>query len=276
MLSLETDDFFVDKSIINKIVNILAEIDAPYYIRNIILNKIINSENTFKEFKTIINTSNKSTFNFTFGNNHYNRIEFAYSNIPFNSNVIDFGCGEGAYLNRIIKKADTYTCFDIDEGEIKKIKRKIYNKANDKHTSKDLADKYRAVSVFSDQEKLFEHINENIINKENVVIIFSEVMEHIELDKVGEIITNLYKLFMINPLIKLIITTPNRDFNCNYFDGEGFRHDDHKFEFTKNEFDAYFENSILTFSILFKIKQLLNQNIVELEIQLIIFTQHKV
>lgn len=248
ILSIETFDFFVEGAIVEKIVNILSDIDAPYYIRNIIYNKIINSPNTFNKLKDNINLSKINNFNFTFGNNHFNRIQFANNNIPYNSHIIDFGCGEGAYLNRIIRKADSYICFDIDPSEIIKLKRKIYNKINNSKTSNDIKEKYKKISVFSDENDLYKYINENLIDKINVVIIFSEVIEHIELEQVSEIMTRLYSLFKKNNSIKLITTTPNRDFNCNYFDDKQFRHDDHKFEFTKEEFKTFMGNAEMIFN----------------------------
>lgn len=73
-------------------------------------------------------------------------------------------------------------------------------------------------------------------------------MEHIELEQVSEIMTRLYSLFKKNNSIKLITTTPNRDFNCNYFDDKQFRHDDHKFEFTKEEFKTFMNNAEMIFN----------------------------
>jgi hypothetical protein len=151
-------------------------------------------------------------------------------------------------LNRIIKKSDNYICFDTDENEIKKLNRKIYNKLNDKKTSKELSNKYKNVVIFSDEIKMHDYVNSNIINHNNVIFIISEVIEHIELSQVKSILFKLYTFFLTNQSIKLIITTPNRDFNCNYFDCEGFRHHDHKFEFTDNEFKTFINETIEIFN----------------------------
>jgi len=247
ILSIDGDDFMVDDGMAEKLVNILSDIDAPYYIRNITLSKIINSELKFNKLIDIINHSDRNKLSFMFGNNQQNRIKFSNSNICNNSNIIDFGCGEGSYTTTLVKKADNYLCFDIDNNELKKARRKVFNKSLDKNISKDLANKYKNVMFFSKQNELFDIINSNIIMLPNVFVVFSEVIKHIELNNTKKILNDICSLFLKNSSIKIIVTTPNRDFNHNYLI-DGFRHDDHKFEFSKNEFIEFMNEFIQLFN----------------------------
>jgi small RNA 2'-O-methyltransferase len=247
ILSTEDDDFMIDDAMTGKLVNILASTDSPYYIRNITLSKIINSESKYNKLIDIINNSNKNKLSLVFGNNQQNRISFAKTNICNNSNIIDFGCGEGAYAIALVKKADNYLCFDTDPCELNKARRKVYNRSIDKKTSKEISEKYKNICYFSEQDKLFEKIHSDIIMLPDTFVVFSEVIEHIELIDAKRILDDILSLLLTNPSIKIILTTPNRDFNHNYLI-DGFRHDDHKFEFTKNEFIDFMNESIQSFN----------------------------
>lgn len=247
ILSTEDDNFMIDDAMTDKLVNILASTNSPYYIRNITLPKIINSESKYSKLIDTINSSNRNKLSLVFGNNQQNRINFAKTNICNNSNIIDFGCGEGAYAIALVKKADNYLCFDTDTNELNKARRKVYNRSIDKKTSKEISEKYKNICYFSEQDKLFEKIHSDIITLPNTFVVFSEVIEHIELIDAKRILGDILSLLLTNPSIKIILTTPNRDFNHNYLI-DGFRHDDHKFEFTKNEFIDFMNESVQSFN----------------------------
>jgi hypothetical protein len=74
----------------------------------------------------------------------------------------------------------------------------------------------------------------------NVDFILGEVIEHMELADAASIVRSCLEYPSCN---KVIITTPNADFNRHYFD-EGMRHPDHKFEFTKNEFMSWLNETV--------------------------------
>lgn len=248
ILSLDYCDFIIDDSIIKKLIKILGEIDAPYYIRNIITTKTIRSENKFSELKQQINFSETQNLKIVFGNNQFNRIKFVNNNVARNSYIIDFGCGEGSYISNLINKANKYICYDVDERELRKAKRSIYNKINDKRTCQDIIEKYKNVVYTSEEDELFEIIK--IIESNDVSIIFSEVIEHIEFDEGIRILNKLLDIIITNNErnVKIIMTTPNKNFNHNYLLKEEFRHDDHKFELTQNEFINYVEDNLNKFN----------------------------
>jgi hypothetical protein len=62
-----------------------------------------------------------------------------------------------------------------------------------------------------------------------------------------------YNIFSyINPKL-VVVTTPNRDFNVYFPDPKQFRHDDHKFEWTREEFTDWCRNTADMFGYSFKL-----------------------
>lgn len=81
------------------------------------------------------------------------------------------------------------------------------------------------------------YYDERLRNKD--VIILCEVIEHIDehrLPKIMETILGAYR-----PRT-LLITTPNAEYNRVYDMGEGYRHPDHRFEWTREEFQTWCRN----------------------------------
>ena len=92
------------------------------------------------------------------------------------------------------------------------------------------------------KQESFSYTNGNkyntFTNDDSVFVIFSEVIEHIPLDKIDNFMSGLLDL----RFDKLMITTPQKEFNKYYMmDEKEFRHPDHKQEFTKQEFVDYIE-----------------------------------
>lgn len=87
-------------------------------------------------------------------------------------------------------------------------------------------------------------LNEVLLNKDNFKdyesifknskVILTEVVEHITLQEA----TDLVNCILNSGVKQLVITTPNKQFNSNYFI-EGFRHDDHQFEMSFNEWVTF-------------------------------------
>jgi hypothetical protein len=76
--------------------------------------------------------------------------------------------------------------------------------------------------------------------EEQVNIILTEVIEHNSMDEAKALIT---KALSYN-FNKLIITTPNVEFNPFYSMEDTFRHEDHCFELTRDEFRSLITSCI--------------------------------
>ena len=74
-----------------------------------------------------------------------------------------------------------------------------------------------------------------------------EVIEHLKDNELEALPLNVFG--RINSK-HVVVTTPNSEFNVVFPNFSGFRHDDHKFEWTRDEFQAwYFSNSIISCTI---------------------------
>jgi len=79
------------------------------------------------------------------------------------------------------------------------------------------------------------HFLENY-DGERVDVILTEVIEHMSLYEAGLFIQQIVKAINFE---RLVITTPNADFN-RYYELAGFRHDDHRWELGQKDFREWF------------------------------------
>ncbi len=224
----------LSNEMLDKIIKIMNEIDIPYYIRYTININMISQ----KEFERVKHNlaGNQNTIMYS-GNTQQQRYDFIVNQIGFNTNsytnkinIVDIGCGEGYYikkLNNLFSKYNIkYYAYDIDTEVLDTVNTLI--KSDDTNC-------YKNVFTYDNLDVMIKDINHiNDIHKELSYVILSEVIEHTPIDK---IIDYLIKIFTTLNFYKIIITTPNVDFNKHYLlnDGE-LRHPDHVKEYNKEEF----------------------------------------
>jgi SAM-dependent methyltransferase len=150
----------------------------------------------------------------TWGNTHHQRINAILPHISFERNVVDFGCGELIYAKKILPKLKDglkYFAIDVDEDVAAHVSKIEYRFKNEIIYSNDIP---------------------NDLN-ENFEVIMTEVLEHVGIEEGKKII----ETFLSNPFCKkIIVTTPNKDFNIHYLmkDDEVRRYD-HVEELTGGE-----------------------------------------
>lgn len=140
--------------------------------------------------------------------------------------IADLGCGEGKLLRYLLKgkRVDRILAMDVSldaleraEGSLERLHPKKREKIELLHGS-----------LLYDDLRLHE--------AEAACLI--EVIEHMEADRLDRVSRNLFH--RIRPKT-LIITTPNRDYNCLWesLPAGKFRHPDHRFEWNRSEFEAW-------------------------------------
>ncbi|ARF10329.1 methyltransferase domain [Hokovirus HKV1] len=136
-------------------------------------------------------------------------------------NIIDIGCGNGRYLDLLTKFNDikNYYCYDIDNTCIEKVNIKKQQFQNQIIVSN-------------------KNFPDNV--EGNNIILLLEVIEHMDYDIACDFLNNI--IDNIN-FTAILLSTPNRDFNKHY-ELNTFRHDDHKYELTKNEFETFINNIV--------------------------------
>lgn len=233
-------DIYIDECESEKHVKILNNLDAPYFIKYVIKSRTIRSSKLFysKLKSEIDKTINHGKFDIKYGDTHYQRSEYILNTIQgdFKKPIIDIGCNNmKSYGVNLLKKLSTentyYYGVDIDKD--------VLDYANKNALKKELDNLITYESIFDVVDDLKD-------KGDSYNVIFSEVFEHIKLKEDTKIIKYVLNNLNVN---KMIITTPNKDFNKYYlFNDDDTRLDDHVFEMSKNEFMIYFNKLMMEFN----------------------------
>lgn len=214
----------ISDSILDKYLQSLVVIDAPFYIRSLFVRNFLSSKDRFKKYKAEIEKTSRYEISFQFGGTAMQRRNFITDILPFNKSILDVGCGEGFYAIPFAKKIEsTYYAVDINEDTLEVLDRKAQARQVDNI----------ALS------RSIDHFLESY-NGEQVDVIMTEVIEHMSQDEAEALIHQIYQHVEFD---RLIITTPNADFN-RYYELDGYRHDDHKWEMSQEAFQHWFTHSI--------------------------------
>ena len=144
------------------------------------------------------------------------------------SSVIDLGCGEGKLLELLLPVRDIRRLcgMDVSAGVLERAGKRLFR---EEHPWK--------------ERKRLELIHGSLLYKDSRLpgygaACVTEVIEHIPLEKL-----KLFEKVLFREVSSdtIILTTPNREYNARYQSvGEGkLRHEDHRFEWTRNEFSVW-------------------------------------
>ncbi|XP_063911487.1 uncharacterized protein LOC135128547 isoform X4 [Zophobas morio] len=152
--------------------------------------------------------------------------------------VVDFGCGEFGlfvFLKNVVP-AREIVFIDVDEFLISDYLYKVYPLNADYLTKRQ--DPLN-VKVFAGS---IAYPDENLLGTDAVVSL--EVIEHLYPDTLDALPYNLFA-YVVPKVV--IVTTPNADFNVLFENLHTFRHSDHKFEWTREQFESWATNITLRF-----------------------------
>ena len=230
----------VDDKLLIKYAKFIQYLDAPYFVRYQFKANLIHRGKLFDEVREYLDTE---TIKFAFGHNFSQRLHFVDKNIV-GETIIDMGCGEGQYL-RFAKKVGQYFAIDRDE---------ICREQTCRRIEKLELDNVAVLEAFGQLP--------DISGKKTILL--TEVIEHNSKEEAFELLKQ-----CLLPESRIIVTTPNRDFNVHYtFDdddvettagdnvsvvpvaeaepsAEPLRHHGHVFEFTDDEFRAFISESVV-------------------------------
>lgn len=216
---------FIDDSFASKYLRVLTNIESvPYFVLYLFIKRAVKNKAQFEMVKPVLENYLKQygiEAHLTNEDTQQSRLGFITEKTGTDLPVLDIGCGEFAYYKRLMNKGLAHNYYAVDKDErLQRLGENIMNRID--------ADNLTFYSNLSD-----------VPRREKVNIIVSEVIEHNEPEESLQLI----KEALIFDFNKLVISTPNAGFNKFYFD-EGFRHDDHHFEFTSNEFREFIEKCI--------------------------------
>jgi 2-polyprenyl-3-methyl-5-hydroxy-6-metoxy-1,4-benzoquinol methylase len=220
---LNDTDLDINDGLVDKLIRCLNVINADYYIRYIVNSRVLTNKKLYDKFKPLLEKPNMTLL---FGNTAVHRRTQIRELLQFDRSIIDIGCGEGFYAipfaEKLLKSDGSLTYFgiDINEDELAVVKRK----AKDKELTN--------IVLLNSHEMLSAYVDSSV----SCDVIITEVIEHMAKEQSQEIIRWILNNVNFN---KIVITTPNADFNKFYHLVGKMRHDDHKWELTADEFDRY-------------------------------------
>jgi 2-polyprenyl-3-methyl-5-hydroxy-6-metoxy-1,4-benzoquinol methylase len=219
------------KDIVMKTIDIVIDLDLPYFVRYMITSKFIFSNKDFLEAKNKLETIDNMKLTLCYGNTAIQRRDFIKQELSFTNSIVDIGCGNGFYAihfsKKIEKKELTYYAIDTNIKELNVVNNKIKEK------------KISNIKTYLD----FELFLAEYSSKEKVDVIMTEVIEHM---KPKDSIALILRVINVLNFNKIIITTPNKDFNKYYpMKDEKMRHTDHVWEPTKDEFKKLIEFEVM-------------------------------
>jgi len=153
---------------LDKMLNFMIKINVPYYPRYLIKTNMISKED-FVVLKKKLESIDNCMVNMNWGNSQEQRYKFIESHLSFSSDIIDFGCGEGFYVKKLIpqlSQTNKYIAWDTDPEELEKVK--FFKEKNPQYTN---------LIIPKSENELFELI-EQLESKP--ILLLSEVFEHID------------------------------------------------------------------------------------------------
>ncbi len=156
--------------------------------------------------------------------------------------VIDLGCGEGQLTELLLKESQLkkVTAADVATLALERAARRLNSQKLAENIKEKLTIMQAALTYRDERFKGYD------------AACLVEVIEHIDRERLPALERVVFEFAAPKTVI---ITTPNREFNKNYAKLEegGFRHPDHRFEWTGEEFTAWAEQVGQKFGYSFKI-----------------------
>lgn len=144
------------------------------------------------------------------------------------TSILDLGCGEGKFLKLLIREKQFVKIqgVEVSHQALQRAKKRLYY--DDWSTAqKDRIHLIQGALTYRDKR----------LNNYDLAVLI-EVIEHLDEDRLAAFEKVIFKYAQPSTVI---LTTPNREYNVNYENlAKGkFRHTDHRFEWTRAEFEKW-------------------------------------
>jgi 2-polyprenyl-3-methyl-5-hydroxy-6-metoxy-1,4-benzoquinol methylase len=220
---------YIDDNMAQKFGRILTNIEnVPYFVFYLYIMRAVKSTGQFEGLKPVFENylaNNGLKANLVIEGTLRQRINFITNLLELNIPVLDIGCGELIYYKKMMARDFAATYYAVDKN------------TDMEQLAANISRRYEENNLFF-YSSLEEFNTDNA--EEQVNIILTEVIEHNSMDEAKALIT---KALSYN-FNKLIITTPNVEFNPFYSMEDAFRHEDHCFELTRDEFRSLITSCI--------------------------------
>lgn len=207
----------------------IAELDFPYYLRSKFVDKAISwREDIFKRARDLLQTSVRyKELRLNLGGSQKQRGAFIREVLSryHPGTVLDVGCGEAYHARDILRRAE-YIGMDIDEGVLARARERLSK----------VTDAGRKWSLHNNEGEAFAAARDAEEGGSSVAILCTEVIEHMEKEEARSLMERLLSQAWAETII---VTTPNATFNKHLPMSENFRHHDHHWEMTMEEFQEF-------------------------------------
>lgn len=222
------EDFFIEEDMVEKYVNCMDVVNVPYFMRYVFKVNFLGNKMLFEKFKPLLqkNTMGEE-IQMEYGSSQMMRRDAVKKFIDFKRQVVDVGCGDGFYMSfsQKLKDGNKYIGIDTDQTMLDMVQKQAQKK------------QFANTAFCSSFESFLA--SETAQNESDVLLV--EVIEHMEKEEAAALMR---RILADSKTASLTITTPNADFNRFFLFEEGeMRHDDHKFEFTEQEFRRFVEET---------------------------------
>lgn len=218
-----SSDYFMEADLLRKYVRIFGNVPTPYFvyylfIKRCIVKKIKLADELLPIMEEDIKNGLGLDVKFTKYDTHGDRIQYVGKNLDQELPILNFGCDGFIYEKRWANKGKS-PIFSYDIEDFYEMHLKIKERMNYPRPWEFIMDLTELDSDLTYQ------------------VVMSEVMEHIGLD---EFIDEVNRLVSIASVSKMIITTPNKEFNKFYgMSDDDVRRHDHVVEINNQEFKEY-------------------------------------
>jgi 2-polyprenyl-3-methyl-5-hydroxy-6-metoxy-1,4-benzoquinol methylase len=219
-LSMFSDEYIdISDDILQKYIKSVQLMDAPFYIRSLFARHFLSTRERFKKYKEELEKTDLYSVQLAFGGTAQQRRSYIGSVLPFDKSIVDVGCGEGFYAIPYASKIEaSYYAIDIEEPLLEIVQRKAKAKELDN------------IATFPSIDRFLEEYNGELVD-----VVLTEVIEHMSLEEAGKLIRQICGQIDFD---YFVLTTPNAEFNA-YYELSEFRHDDHKWELGRAEFQEW-------------------------------------
>jgi len=224
-LSMFGDEYVdISDEILGKYIRSLNVIDAPFYIRSLFARNFLSTRERFKKYRADVEQSERYAITLEYGGTAMQRRNYIARVLPFNKPILDVGCGEGFYAIPFAAKIEgVYYAVDVNEDLLEIVARKAAAREIDN------------IATLQSLNHFLE-----IYNGEQVDVILTEVIEHMSEEDAAVLIRQIISQVDFE---RLIVTTPNADFN-GYYELSGFRHEDHHWEMGEQAFRQWLADTV--------------------------------
>lgn len=171
-------------------------------------------------------------------NLHQQRLEAAAEQLKQNGvkKVVDMGCGEGRLIRLLLKEGqfDKILGVDVSMRELQRAKQRLDFEEMSPRMRERL-DLMQGSVTYRDRR---------IEGFDGMALV--EVIEHLDLDRLSAMERVVFEFAQPKTVV---VTTPNGEYNVKYetLTAGDFRHDDHRFEWSRPEFETWARKTALNF-----------------------------